>query len=1227
MPKENAKAQLRALYAAEGRKEGRGIVDDISSAIYAAYNEVADMDSASWKKVKSIGDLDSEFWVTQHLPTEAQSYLDKHGDEEIKQVIIRKAPVVKALETALELFSIGKWEKAKADMGYDTMFHLSLILNKNTILEKLARINIGTVDSPPYPEFSVVDVKGKVTLKELVEKTKKHMGDKFYPYDPFYNNCQDFVNAVLVANRDVLDYDKSDKSFVKQSMDTMIRDLPSYLPSFARTITSLGGLTGGALPIGQDVVWEVANSAYKKGDGSKKDLGGGITLAEKTDGLVLYVDGDNTAFVGVRGTRPTDTDDLYADSLIPRNMLGTSPRYERDSGILRGWRKKYPQYTEWFGIGHSLGGALVDEMIRMGLVEEGFSFNPAIQPRDFTNPKHIRLYKEGDPMYDLFGQHDPNAVVLPRDEEGWLYWVWRHTLTGKLYDYLISHKLAAFGDLTGGAQDGMTDLQSFKTPHVRNPEGQGADVGLEGAGRPDIDVEALFASLEDLVGGAFAPTRPYEVAEERDLNERARPREMIRKSKDIEQGLRALAHKYDVSDDPIVQLASFGARVMADDIYEHATGNAPDWGHASYATDALKRNFRNTRNLQVEGKREVDQTIAQYDLMGVERREARERGEAGVEEGVIARRARARAYRILYQGEAPPRAPAPVVKVKTAAEQRAEEEAEAARVAADVARREAAARRDAEEAARRAQAAEDFRRREVELERQRLLEAEAARRAQEEAARRNAEAEAAARRAQEEEARREAEARAEEARQQAELDATRRRQIEEAARLAAQALAQEDDFQVAVDESNALNAIDEQILTARRTISSSEASIAAKERRRERVLKENTEILGDIDDYSEIRATVVGVLVGGGTSKFDTFVSPPMSMKGLRRTLEVIEGLMAENPDFNYNTDNTELTEEERRGKEFSEVDVEIPRPGGFYERRSVVVPPGKYLRNVEFLRRAMDELRAKQAVDLEQAQRKLAVLVPELEGEIAGLRTTIERERATVADLERQKEALTAQFKERDKRRKELEKAAAKGEKGKKKKPKGGAQGTGQQHKPFPYEDPDADEDEKAKERARHYRQTLTLTRRWEPKVQYGRIKATIRERGQNESSSGRDFVKSIRETEKKRREVEKAEPEKKLAVRESNRLFEVEAKPDAPASYKAVLAARGPKVFPPKKTMPKEGSVRKPYVGKKMKEAFMEAVSGRGVKEQRNLFNRAKRLYKEGGKSWEEVITQVAG
>lgn len=73
-----------------------------------------------------------------------------------------------------------------------------------------------------------------------------------------------------------------------------------------------------------------------------------------------------------------------------------------------------------------------------------------------------------------------------------------------------------------------------------------------------------------------------------------------------------------------------------------------------------------------------------------------------------------------------------------------------------------------------------------------------------------------------------------------------------------------------------------------------------------------------------------------------------------------------------------------------------------------------------------------------------------------------------------------------------------------------------------------------------------------------------------------------------------------------------------------KAREAARGLK--PKKETLPKKGSERKPYVGSKMKAALLNASPyEEDSKEGKNLLNRAKRMYKEGGISWEEVMSQL--
>ena len=63
------------------------------------------------------------------------------------------------------------------------------------------------------------------------------MKEKFFPYHPSTNNCQDFISGVLQANgiRDQNVY-----SFVKQDTSVIFKN-KGWLSSTAKQITDLGG--------------------------------------------------------------------------------------------------------------------------------------------------------------------------------------------------------------------------------------------------------------------------------------------------------------------------------------------------------------------------------------------------------------------------------------------------------------------------------------------------------------------------------------------------------------------------------------------------------------------------------------------------------------------------------------------------------------------------------------------------------------------------------------------------------------------------------------------------------------------------------------------------------------------------------------------------------------------------------------------------------------------------
>lgn len=127
---------------------------------------------------------------------------------------------------------------------------------------------------------------------------------------------------------------------------------------------------------------------------------GSFTLHKRTPTLLWYKDG-NTNVVAIRGTDTKDYEDIKADFRIIASQLVKSNRFKKDLATLQSWKTP----GEWYGVGHSLGGAILDEFLRMGLLQSGVSYNAAVQPKDFGQKSdNNRIYNEGDPLYQVMGR-------------------------------------------------------------------------------------------------------------------------------------------------------------------------------------------------------------------------------------------------------------------------------------------------------------------------------------------------------------------------------------------------------------------------------------------------------------------------------------------------------------------------------------------------------------------------------------------------------------------------------------------------------------------------------------------------------------------------------------------------------------------------------------------------------------------------------------------------------
>ena len=211
---------------------------------------------------------------------------------------------------------------------------------------------------------------------------------------------------------------------------------------------------GGPIP-DRNLLQQIADQSYK--DVPSQRIGQ-LELVRATPTLKFYKAPDNTIVVGIRGTKPTDVDDVKADAMIGVGQLESAPRYMRDLQTLQQFQLTYPpsQY-DYYGVGHSLGGAILDMFLKNGLIKNGVSYNPAVQPQDFANTTlpNSRVYMESDPLYALMGRNltKKPETRAPRKKAWWEKAISAIPYVGntaaKTYDLYQSHMLDQF---QGGAK-------------------------------------------------------------------------------------------------------------------------------------------------------------------------------------------------------------------------------------------------------------------------------------------------------------------------------------------------------------------------------------------------------------------------------------------------------------------------------------------------------------------------------------------------------------------------------------------------------------------------------------------------------------------------------------------------------------------------------------------------------------------------------------------------------
>jgi len=178
---------------------------------------------------------------------------------------------------------------------------------------------------------------------------------------------------------------------------------------------------------------------------------GTFTLFKATPTLKFYYDG-NIIIVSIRGT--SDSKDFAAWPNIAFGTLDHTERFKEDLHTLLEIQKTYPpSHFHYIGVAHSLGGAILDRFLRMGLIKNGLSYNAAVEPQELRgNPMHRRIYNRADPLYQIAGHLIPGVEVRPISLATGV-----RSLFSTLYASYKSHMISNF---VGGAKHDQ-DLRNF----------------------------------------------------------------------------------------------------------------------------------------------------------------------------------------------------------------------------------------------------------------------------------------------------------------------------------------------------------------------------------------------------------------------------------------------------------------------------------------------------------------------------------------------------------------------------------------------------------------------------------------------------------------------------------------------------------------------------------------------------------------------------------------------
>jgi len=181
---------------------------------------------------------------------------------------------------------------------------------------------------------------------------------------------------------------------------------------------------------------------------------GAFKLVKHSDTVFIYEDSKGNCRVAIRGMLPHSHEDREACLSLIYNRLSSTIRYRKDLNFIKEYN---PIKSKTLFLGHSLGGAINDQLMDDGVSEKCITFNPAIQPKDLRNSGNTRYYNPNDFLYILIGRYASNVHVTHT-----IYSFLNLNFLPNLFSFWTDHKIQQFvGDVDGIIQSVVLNKSAF----------------------------------------------------------------------------------------------------------------------------------------------------------------------------------------------------------------------------------------------------------------------------------------------------------------------------------------------------------------------------------------------------------------------------------------------------------------------------------------------------------------------------------------------------------------------------------------------------------------------------------------------------------------------------------------------------------------------------------------------------------------------------------------------